>query len=372
MNPTINIGMTGGGAIPTTLPWLQHTALALKRKHSQLRHVRWVIEPETLFDRYLGNPITYVQDEYDNETTLLTDYKNCLTFIHRDGRSLSVTLSARSPAHIISALTSIRTLYPEAPKRAVEPDEVPIAFWFHAPPPQNVRRIERQLFVPEWSDIRRNYPALQPTLDPMMAWTQPPEGRGKLIIWHSDPGTGKTFAIRALAREWRKWCSMHYITDPDHFLDNADYMMAVIMQAEEHSRSLRVGQAARAGDAEGMHAAGNGEHYLMLVLEDSGELLTADARERKGQALSRLLNLTEGFIGQGLNLLIMLTTNEALSTIHPAVARPGRCLQELEFPLFDTEQACEWLGVTDMNSPFAESMRAKGPMSLADLYALKE
>ena len=67
----------------------------------------------------------------------------------------------------------------------------------------------------------------------------------------------------------------------------------------------------------------------MLVLEDCDELIRADAKRGAGQALSRLLNLTDGVVGQGLDVLVCLTTNEDLHRLHPAITRPGRCLAEI-------------------------------------------
>ena len=45
-----------------------------------------------------------------------------------------------------------------------------------------------------------------------------PDGRGQLILWYGEPGTGKTFGLRALAWQWREWCEFHYVTDPETFL----------------------------------------------------------------------------------------------------------------------------------------------------------
>jgi hypothetical protein len=52
-------------------------------------------------------------------------------------------------------------------------------------------------------------------------------------------------------------------------------------------------------------------------------LLTADAKVVIGQGLSRFLNVVDGLIGQGLRVLVLVTTNEPIRTLHPAVARPG-------------------------------------------------
>src|SRR5205823_5714536 len=91
------------------------------------------------------------------------------------------------------------------------------------------------------------------------------------------------------------------------------------------------------------HPGGQDEAWRLLILEDTGELLGPDAKANVGQALSRLLNLVDGLIGQGLRLLVLVTTNEPLERIHPAVARPGRCLSRIEFDPLTKAEANEWL-----------------------------
>ena len=71
--------------------------------------------------------------------------------------------------------------------------------------------------------------------------------------------------------------------------------------------------------------------WRVLVIEDAGELLREDAKSRVGQALSRLLNLGDGILGQGLRVIVLITTNEPIQRLHPALLRPGRCLSEIEF-----------------------------------------
>ena len=68
-------------------------------------------------------------------------------------------------------------------------------------------------------------------------------------------------------------------------------------------------------------------------------------RQSTGQALSRLLNLTDGLLGQGRNVLVAITTNEDLARLHPAVTRPGALPgpDRRSDPLPYTE-AVSWLG----------------------------
>ena len=74
-------------------------------------------------------------------------------------------------------------------------------------------------------------------------------------------------------------------------------------------------------------ALGSGDddepRWRLLMLEDCDELISGEAKASAGQSLSRLLNLTDGLLGQGRNALIAITTNEDLASLHPAVVRPG-------------------------------------------------
>ena len=148
---------------------------------------------------------------------------------------------------------------------------------------------------------------------------------GRLLLWHGIPGTGKTYALRALGWEWRTWCDFHYVTDPETFFGSSPaYMLDVLLGEDDDDDE--------------------GGRWRLLILEDTGELLAADAKERTGQGLSRLLNVVDGLIGQGLRVLVLVTTNETLRSLHPAVSRPGRCASQIEFGAFAAEEAAEWLG----------------------------
>lgn len=42
-------------------------------------------------------------------------------------------------------------------------------------------------------------------------------------------------------------------------------------------------------------------------------------------------------------MLVLVTTNEPLRRLHPAIARPGRCAARVEFTPFTAEEAAAWL-----------------------------
>lgn len=228
--------------------------------------------------------------------------------------------------------------------REAEPtdDEVPITFLANA----SGRMIEprRRISAPSWDEIRGNYSSCaQSALDELMAARGP--GPGGLLLWHGEPGTGKSYALRALAREWRGWCDTYFVTDADAFLGGqTSYLLSALLRANR--------------------GAGGEDRWRLVVLEDAGELLAADARAVAGQGLSRLLNLADGLLGEGLRVLVLVTTNEPLRRLHPAVVRPGRTWAEVEFGALSSEEAIGWL--VDRG----DKQHVAGAVSLAELFAL--
>ena len=94
--------------------------------------------------------------------------------------------------------------------------------------------------------------------------------------------------------------------------------------------------------------------------------MRAEAKSTSGQSLSRLLNLTDGLLGQGRKVLVAITTNEDLARLHPAVTRPGRSLAHLELGPLAPAEALAWLG----DVPATPAVARDGA-TLAELYALR-
>lgn len=108
------------------------------------------------------------------------------------------------------------------------------------------------------------------------------------------------------------------------------------------------------------------DRWNLLIIEDASELISSSANKQSGQGLSRLLNITEGMIGQGLNLMVMITTNENIGELHPAVSRPGRCLNSTEFKALSGKEANAVLKKVGSKA----KAKTKDNLTLAETYSL--
>jgi hypothetical protein len=295
--------------------------------------------------------------------------------VDTDGAVVQVTLqagyatvwvAAETEARAVELMRTLRTVLP-----APDPSgrrEVTVTFWTYGP--HGPQPSWRTIGVPDWAAIAENYTEpLREQLAALMSSFTPAHG-GQLVLWHGASGTGKTFALRALAWEWRDWCELHYVVDPDSFFgQHADYLMHVLLQSDAQQAAAAYAHfgLGRQGVAEAEEREGTrAKEWRLLVLEDTGELLQPDAKAVIGQGLARFLNLVDGLIGQGLRILVLVTTNEEIRKLHPAVARPGRCAADVKFTTLSSVEADAWLRAR------GSSGRAGGARTVAELYAQLE
>jgi hypothetical protein len=286
----------------------------------------------------------------------------------------NVAVAAETDDLARSLLERLRELLPAPDPSGAQ--EVTVTFWTYGP--HGPQPAWRTISVPAWADIEANYgAATHGALARLMTDFQPAHG-GQLVLWHGDVGTGKTFALRALAWEWRDWCDLHYIVDPDSFFgQHADYLLHVILQQEWEAQfanwQAAPGVAVGASEAAIVNEPSEESEprrkpWRLLVLEDTGELLQPDAKAVIGQGLSRFLNLADGLIGQGLRVLVLVTTNEEIRKLHPAVARPGRSAANVLFAPLARDEAGAWLAAHGVEAGEAKPSTA----TIAELYARLE
>ncbi len=292
----------------------------------------------------LGDEYTIVGGGQINDETVLvatSTTNDVRTSI--DGRHVDIQVAATSFKMARDIGLGLKAQFPKDEKR---PDVLVVRTWYAGF--QGVTSSYSDLSLPSWDEIAPNYP--EPTrsqLSQLMALGPPSNNswEGKLILFHGPPGSGKTFAIRALFRSWCEWCAPELLIDPEAAFGETRYLIQLLrstphQEPESPERFWRV-----------------------IVAEDADKYLGADARATDNPALDRLLNVSDGLIGQGSRSLYLLTSNSDLAVLHSALVRPGRNLAVVDFHKFSPDESHRWLG-TDGPVP-------KGEMSLAELFALR-
>lgn len=259
-------------------------------------------------------------------------------------------------------IEKLKELFPEATRTEHLLD---VTFW-HYSEHDGPRSYDRQIHAPKWTDIQENYPpTTRAKLEKLWATEPDAEKGGKLILFQGKPGTGKTFALRALGEDWGDWCKVHFVLDPENLFSEGDYLLKVILGGDDHGMV--------AISSEGNLTSGQDvkkPEWRLIVLEDAGELVAKDAKSQVGQGLSRLLNLCEGLLGQGLRVMVLITTNEDLGSLHEAVVRPGRVLSQISFDSFEKGAAQSWLEAHVKEDRSVIETLPNKSVTLADLYAM--
>ena len=259
-----------------------------------------------------------------------------------------------------AAASILERIRKETQRRKNNEETVAVNFWHWSMQSGAIQRMN-QLNCPNWDIISANYnEKVQGALARLTKYdTRSDElNAGRILLWCGAPGTGKTWAIRMLARAW-KWATVHYIIDPDEFFSRADYMVQALgtMQSNETTWDY--------SNDDRPVVQSVSKKWNLLVLEDAGELVSADAKVRTGQGLSKLLNLTDGLVGQGTNLMVLITTNEEFGSLHPAISRYGRCLSNIPFKGLSETETHNWLKAHNFKGEMPRSGK-----NLSELYGL--
>ena len=159
-----------------------------------------------------------------------------------------------------------------------------------------------------------------------------------LIIFHGTPGTGKTFVLRNLAQENP---DIHfYFMDKSTFnyIDNQSLIQFLFSEQIKNS---------------------------IFVLEDCETLLT-DRINTGNHLLSTILNLSDGILGDGLNIKFICTFNADLVKIDKAILRKGRLKYKYEFKALTPEKTQMLAKELNKNIPSDKSL------TVAEIYNWEE
>lgn len=210
----------------------------------------------------------------------------------------------------------------------------------------HLRKIGR---LPDHPFVRENYttPVLQ-AFDAVVEDLQTSTPRGRLVVLDGPPGTGKSHWVRGLIRAvpTRFWV----LLDPSAVASLT--APALLTELADH------------------HVHGGLD--LGLVVEDADAVLPPRGVDNL-PAISALLNLCDGLLGEALDLRVVATTNAPKIQLDAALLRPGRLSAHVQVPLLTRAHAlarCETLAGSMGSTP--ESLRwpaREGGVSLAEVYA---
>lgn len=168
-----------------------------------------------------------------------------------------------------------------------------------------------------------------------------------LVLFHGEPGTGKTYYIRHLLRKMVANRKVVIYMPPnmvDHLVEPG-FMTFLMHEVRNWS------------------AEGN---FCVLLIEDAEPLLAKRQEGVRIQGVTNLLNLSDGLLNDMLNLQIICTFNVDLKKLDSALLRPGRLIARKEFkPLgeLDANLLAQRLGI---KHHFTK------PVTLSEIYAMRK
>jgi hypothetical protein len=184
-------------------------------------------------------------------------------------------------------------------------------------------------------DIEDHYnPDFYPFSDRVIERLQKPKSHG-LVLLHGKPGTGKTTYIRYLASQLTK----RMIYFPPYMASHisSPELINFLMDQEES----------------------------ILVLEDADNVISRRMGS-ENSAISNLLNLSDGLLGQCLHIPVICTFNIQQTELDSALLRKGRLLGMYEFKPLQADVANRLAQKLKLDKTFSQAT------SLAEIYNSEE
>ena len=172
-------------------------------------------------------------------------------------------------------------------------------------------------------------------------------GTKGLVLFHGQPGTGKTYYIRHLLKKMSTSKKI-VIYMPPNMVDHLT----------EPSFMTFLSSSVRDWSEEG--------HFCVLLIEDAEPLLAKRQEGIRIQGVTNLLNMTDGLLNDMLNLQIICTFNVDLKKLDSALLREGRLIARKEFKalsVLDANLLAQRLGIKHQFTK---------PATLAQIYAKRK
>lgn len=169
--------------------------------------------------------------------------------------------------------------------------------------------------------------------------------KGRLTVLDGPPGTGKTFMVRAFMHDSPE---TKFVIVPPHMAQKlADPSLIFTFIREFHM----------------------GRRPLVLVLEDADQCLLKRNIDNMA-SVNSILNLTDGILGNLLDIRILATSNTPAHDLDDALLRPGRISAHIKMCSMNTDEIKNvWNNLAGSKIPLPDNLLLKKQVVLADIYS---
>jgi len=164
-----------------------------------------------------------------------------------------------------------------------------------------------------------------------------------LVLFHGEPGTGKTFYIRNLIKDLLA-IGKQVIYFPPNMVNHLvspeimTFLSSIVLDMAEEGKSC------------------------VLLLEDAEPLLVSRT-EGRSDGITNLLNITDGLLNDMLSIQVIATFNTELKNIDEALLRPERLIARKEFNKLKPSDAEILANSIGLNKKF------DADVTLAEIYS---
>lgn len=169
---------------------------------------------------------------------------------------------------------------------------------------------------------------------------------GRLAILDGPPGTGKSFLLKSFVGEVKNVVTIFL---PVRFIAELDGPGIVDLMIAERER----------------YKEEDNPPSLLLILEDADMCLVSRGMGANDSVISSLLNFTDGFFGDLLDIKILATTNASRIQFDDAIMRPGRMCRNVSVGKLSADKAEKVYHRLTFGGPFGYDK----DVTLAEIYA---
>lgn len=182
-------------------------------------------------------------------------------------------------------------------------------------------------------DIEENYNEDFLSVSDLIVKTLNDQNKTGIVLLHSEPGCGKTSYLRYLTQKITDKRIIYLPPDIANRLADPDFISFLMNYPDS-----------------------------ILIIEDAESCL--QKRDVGGnQAVSNLLNSSDGLLGDALKLQVICTFNCEISQIDPALMRPGRLIAKYKFEKLSVDKTNKL-----MKKLYGEQASSDDSLTLAKIY----